>query len=120
MLKLLAVFVVAAASVWFFVTQGQPAAPQGRSVTTPAPTAAAGQQRVEVTEETLTDRLNQRLTGQPFGSKPLGPATLSHLNAQLQGGQLLTNGDARVGSTSVPVSVTGRVDMQDARPVVVV
>ena len=89
---------------------------------TPVPTAPpqAGQQRVELTEQALTDQLNASMAGRPFGSTPLGQATLTHLTAQLQSGQMVTNGDAQVGSTSVPVSVTGRVDMQDAKPVVVV
>jgi hypothetical protein len=101
-------------------------ATQDRAASAVAPTAAPtvapqpGQQQVEVTEQTLTDELNASMAGRPFGSTPLGPATLTHLTAKLQSGQMVTDGDAQVGSTSVPVSVTGRVDVQDAKPVVVV
>jgi hypothetical protein len=81
-------------------------------------TAAPGEQRLELTEQTLTDQLNQRLAGQPLGDTPLGPATLTHLTAQLKPEQLVTNGDAAVGSTSVPVSITSRMSVQSGRIVV--
>jgi hypothetical protein len=80
-----------------------------------APTAAAGEQRLELTEQALTDRLNQRMAGQPLGDTPLGPASVTHLAAQLKTGQMLASGDAKVGSTSVSVSVTSRLDVQGGR-----
>jgi len=86
----------------------------------PAPTAASGQVRLELTQQTLTDQLNQRLDGQPMGTTPLGAATLTHITAQLNNGQMLTTGDAQVGSVSVPVSVTSTMQVQDERVLVVV
>jgi hypothetical protein len=83
-----------------------------------APPAGRDQQRLEITEQSLTDQLNQEMDGQPLGTTPLGQATLSHLDTRLQAGQIVTTGDARVGAFSVPVSATGRIDVQDGRPVV--
>lgn len=86
----------------------------------PAPPPASGEERIELTQSALTDRLTQRLVGQPMGSTPLGSATLTRVSAQLTNGQMLTTGDAQVGSTSVPVSITGHMDLQSGRPLVIV
>jgi|SRR5579859_6382254 len=86
----------------------------------PTPNVTSGEQRLEITEQTLTERLNERLVGRTFGDTPLGPATLTNLAARLSNGQMFTTGEAQAGSTSVPVSVTSHVLVQSGRPLVVV
>jgi hypothetical protein len=108
-------------AVGYVSTQHSPSAlPTLVAAQPPAPNAANGEQRLELTEQTLTERLNQRLVGQPPVNTPLGPAILTHVTAQLKNGQLVTTGDAQVGSTSVPVSVTSHMLVQSSRTVVLV
>jgi hypothetical protein len=87
-----------------------------------APTPAAGEQSFEITEAQLTDALSRRLVGRPLGTTPLGTATLQRLNVQLRNNnnQIQADGDAQVGSGSVPVQMTSHVDVRDGRPLVVV
>lgn len=119
MLKLIVVVIaLVLAGLWY--VGGSPAVPRDSDRPAPPPTPAASELSVELTQETLTERMNQRLAGQPLGETPLGPATLSRLTAQLKPGQILATGDAQVLGTSVPVSVTGHVDMQAGKPLVVI
>ena len=85
-----------------------------------APTPAADEQSIELTETQLSDALSQRLVGQALGSTPLGPATLQRLGVQLRNGQIQASGDAQVGGSTVPVTMTSHVDVQDGRPLAVV
>ena len=96
-----------------------PAVPQ-TSPTSVLPTPAAGQEAVAITEAQLNDAISERMVGQPFGDTPAGPATLQRVQTHLANGVIQADGDARVGSSTVPVSMTSRVDVQNGRPVVVV
>ena len=127
MLKLLfALAVLAIAGTAFYVYQGgstaRPAIPtvvtDASSGSRPAPTVAAGEVSVDVTEATLSKQLNDQLAGKPVGNTPLGQATLKNMAVQLKPGQMVTNGEASVGSTTLPVSATSTVDVQSGRPVV--
>src|SRR3954451_7976681 len=105
MLKVLLVagLVVVVAGFWF--VRGSAGVPQSASpVAAAAPTAAAGDGTVELTESALSDHLNDQLAGQPLGDTPLGKATLTRLTTQLKPDQLVANGDAQVGGRSVPVT----------------
>jgi hypothetical protein len=86
----------------------------------PVSVQAPGQQTVQLTEDELTRQLNDKLVGQPLGSTPMGPATLTRITAQLTNGHLLANGDASVASASVPVSLTASGAAQNGRAVVTV
>ena len=88
--------------------------------TNPPPTPAPDEVAVEITDATLTEQLNARLSGQPIGDTPLGPASLRRLNVELHPGQMLTTGDAQIGATTVPLTITSGVDLRNGRPVVVV
>ncbi len=126
MLKLLlSIAALMLGAVGYFFTQHPASAvptpePVQVAAQLPAPTTATGEQRLELAEQTLTDRLNQRLVGQPLGNTALGPSTLTHISAELKSGQLVTTGDAQVGSISVPVSVTSHMVAQGGRTLVVV
>jgi hypothetical protein len=104
------------AGVWY--VGGSPAVPRDTDQFAPPPTPRTGELSFELTEATLAERLNQRLAGQPLGETPLGPATLTRLTTKLKPGQILATGDAQVAGTSVPVAVTGHLDIQDGRPLV--
>ncbi|SRR6266540_3294546 len=99
---------------------GSAAIPQGMSQFAPAPTPAAGEVSFELTQSQLSERMRQQLVGQSLGETPLGTATLTKLNCELKPNQLIANGDAEVGGKTVPVSMTGHVDMQANKPVVIV
>jgi hypothetical protein len=88
--------------------------------TPPAPTAAARDQTVVITEAMLDDALTHQLVGHPLGSTPMGPATLQRVQTHLGNGQIQANGDARVGTSTVPVSISSRVDLENGKPVVTV
>jgi hypothetical protein len=122
LLKLIVVLAALALGAVGYVSTQHSAPPPATPVAAQAPAAnaAAGEQRLEITEQTLTERLNQRLVGRTLGNTPLGPATLTNLAAKLTSGQMVTTGDAQVGSTSVPVSVTSHIVVQGGRPLVVV
>ena len=104
---------IAAGAGWM-MNSAQPAIPA-----TPTPTAVAatkaGEQRVEIGEAELSQRLGQRLVGQPLGSTPLGPATLKRLSIQLINGHIAADGDAEVGSTSAPISIIATPGMANNR-----
>src|SRR5438034_2081233 len=106
--------VVVLAGLWF--VRGSAMVPDSASQVAPAPTAASGEVTVELTEAALTDHLNDQLAGQSLGETPLGKATLTRLTTQLRPNQLVANGDAQVGGKTVPVSMTGHVDMESGRP----
>jgi hypothetical protein len=110
--------VVVLAGMWY--VGGSPAVPQDTDHVAPPPTPGPSELSFELTQATLTERLNQRLAGQPLGDTPLGPATLTRMSAQLKPGQIVASGDAQAGGASVPVSVTGHVDMQAGRPQVII
>jgi hypothetical protein len=101
-------------------TQPQAQPQQQAAAAQVAPTPAADEQSIELSESQLSDALSQRLVGRALGSTPLGPATLERLAVQLRNGQILANGDAQVGGSTVPVTMTGHVDVQDGRPLAVV
>jgi hypothetical protein len=86
----------------------------------PAPTARPDEVSFELTEDQLTERLNQRLAGQSLGQTPLGTATLQRIEAEVQNGQVLANGAAAVAGQTVPVTLAGHVDLQGGKPIVVV
>lgn len=90
------------------------------SVATDQPTAvgaAPGQQTIQITESELSQQLTQQLSGQSLGSTPLGPATLSRITTHLSDGELQADGDARAGSTSVPVSLKASGMARDGRAI---
>jgi hypothetical protein len=101
------------------VVSGSAAMPQGLSRLAPPPTPRPDELSFELTDSTLTQRL-QPLVGQPLGDTPLGRATLISLSTQIKPNQLVANGEARVGDRTVPVSFAGHVDVQSGRPLVVV
>jgi hypothetical protein len=88
--------------------------------TSPLPTPAPNEVSVEVTDAALTDQLNARLGGQVLGDTPLGPASLRSVTVEFSNGQVLTTGEAQAGRTTVPVTATSTIDLQDGQPVVVV
>lgn len=96
----------------------------GRDTSSPPPASAStvqpqtGEQTIQITEADLNQRLSQKLVGQPLGSTPLGTATLERITTQLTGGHLRANGDAKVGATSVPVSLTASGTVQNGRAIV--
>jgi uncharacterized protein YpmS len=98
----------------------------GRSVTpaTPATSAAIaaapGDQTIEITEAELNQRLNQKLVGQSLGNTPMGAATLQDIKTTLADGHVVANGDAQVGSATVPVSLTASGSVQNGRAIVTV
>ena len=104
MLKLLAAAVVIVlAAIGFLMKPG--ASPVDRPAPTVVPaTPGAGDQTVIITEAMLDD----------------GPATLMSVQTHLANGQIQANGDAAVGSSTVPVSMSSRVDLQNGKPVVTV
>jgi hypothetical protein len=81
---------------------------------------AAGDVRVELTEDALTDRLNQRLAGQSLGSTPLGAATLKTLEARLRTGQMQVDGNAQIAGREVPLTLSSKLEVEGGRPVVTV
>src|SRR5207302_358335 len=95
---------------------GRAPMPNAQTATITAP----GEQTIEVTEATLTNELNRRFAGQSLGSTPLGQATLEHLDAQLRSGQMTATGNAQVGATNVPVSMSGHMDVESGHALVVV
>ena len=115
--KLAALVVVGAlaAAVWFAGVGRVASAPPSATLQ-PGP----GERTIQLTESDLNQRLSQRLVGQPLGSTPLGTATLESISTQLTDGHLIANGDARVASTSVPVTLTARGSVQNGRAVVTV
>jgi hypothetical protein len=120
MVKLLLVvgLVVVVAGLWF--VRGSAVVPDSASQVAPPPTAASGEVTVELTEAALSNHLNEQLAGQPLGDTPLGKATLTRLTTQLRPNQLVANGDAQVAGKSVPVTMTGHVDMESGRPLAIV
>jgi hypothetical protein len=115
MVKVLLVvgLVVVVAGLWF--VRGSGAVPESASRVAP-PAPASGEVTVELTERALSDHLNEQLAGQSLGDTPLGKATLTRLTMQLMPNQLVANGDAQVAGKTVPVSMTGHVDMESGRP----
>ena len=96
-----------------------PTEPPGAATSGAAPAAitpAPGDVVVQVDEATLTRRLNAVLSGVSVGDTPLGPATVRDVTAQLRGGQVVAIGTAQIGPTSLPVSLTGRIDVLSGRP----
>lgn len=118
MLKLLI-----AAGIIVLIGLGALAAPRPSDTAAPTPvvpSAAAGEQTIEITESMLDDVLSHQLVGQPLGSTPLGAATLKRVQTHLTNGEIRADGDAAVGSSTVPVSVSSRVDVSDGHAIVTV
>jgi hypothetical protein len=88
--------------------------------TAPLPTPAPNEFSVEVTDAALTEQLNARLAGQSLGDTPLGPASLRRVGVEFRNSQVLTSGDAQVGATSVPLSLSSTIDLVAGKPVVAV
>jgi DUF2993 family protein len=85
---------------------------------TPA-AAKPGEETVQITESELSQRLQQQVVGQALGTTPMGPATLTRINStRLSDGHLQADGDARVASTTVPVSLSASASAKDGRAVV--
>lgn len=81
--------------------------------------AQPGEQTVQITEAELSQRLQQQVVGQSLGSTPIGPATLTRISsARLADGHLQADGDARVASTTVPVSLSATATAKNGRAVV--
>jgi hypothetical protein len=93
-------------------------APESATATQPATKPAAGDVQVEVTENALTDRLNQRLAGQSLGSTPIGAATFQTLEARLRSGKMQVDGSAQVAGRDVPLTMSSTVEVESGRPVV--
>jgi len=126
---LLAAVVVAVAAIGFMVRTAATPAGQQPAATAPAATPAAtaiaarpasGDQTVVITEAMLDDALTRQLVGHPLGSTPMGPATLQRVQTHLANGQIQANGDALVGGSTVPVSMSSRVDVANGKPIVTV
>lgn len=83
-----------------------------------APRPTPGDQTIQITESDLNQRLNERLVGQPLGETPLGQATLTRIRAQLADGHLKADGEAHIGSASVPVSMTASSTVDNGRALV--
>ena len=121
MIKVLLVLViVAVAGVVWTTSSGRFAGVMAQAAPQPttANAASAGQQTIEIREADLTQRLRQQLVGQQLGNTPLGPATLTSITAHLLDGHLQADGDAQVGSASVPVSLTASSVAQDGKALV--
>lgn len=98
---------------------GQPPASSAQpSPTTATPTASPGQVSVDVSEGALTDRLNSSLVGRSLGPTPMGEAAVKHLAIRLTPDRVEADGDAAVGSTTVPVTLGGTVSVLGGAPVV--
>jgi DUF2993 family protein len=116
-LALIVVVGAVAAAVWFAgIGRGAPSA--DRSAATPQ--ATPGEQTIQLTEADLNQRLTQQLVGQPLGNTPLGTATLESISTQLTDGHLIANGDAKLASTRVPVTLTATGSVENGRAVVTV
>ena len=117
-LVLLVGVLVAAGAAWT-MNSAQPAVPMADSPTAaPARPTAVGEQRVEIGEAELSQRLGQALIGQPMGSTPLGQATLKRLSIRLTNGRIAANGDAEVGSASAPISMVATPSVANNRPAI--
>lgn len=81
-------------------------------------TRTPDEQSVQITESELNQVLTERMVGQSLGGTPLGAATLKRIATRLQDGRLECDGDADVGSTSVPVSLTASSTAKDGRAIV--
>jgi hypothetical protein len=82
----------------------------------PAAPPAPGEVVFEVDEATLTRQLNAGLSGVSVADTPLGPAMVRDVTAQLRAGQVVANGTAQLGPTSLPVSLATRIEVQSGRP----
>ena len=122
-LRILIVAVVGVALVVFAIggfgrVAGLVAQP-GAAAQSSAAVANPGQQTVQITESELSQRLQQQVVGQSLGSTPLGPATLTRISStRLTDGHLQADGDARVASATVPVSLSASATAKDGRAVV--
>jgi hypothetical protein len=98
---------------------GQPPAGSAQpSPTTATPTASPGQVSVDVSEAALTARLNSSVAGRSLGPTPMGEAAVKYLAIRLTPDRVQADGDAAVGSTTVPVSLGGTVSVLGGAPVV--
>ncbi len=82
------------------------------------PAAQPGETQVVVDEAMLSERVSRSVVGQPLAETPLGTAVARRVAVQLRNGQVAIDGDAQVGSSTVPVQSTGTVDPRDGRAVV--
>src|SRR5258708_146986 len=86
-----------------------PPALQSRRESLPQPSPPANRdQRFEITEANLSQRLSERLVGQSLGTTPLGAATLKRLGVELRDGQIQVTGDAQIAAATVPIWMTAR------------
>lgn len=123
MIKILAVLtlIVVVGVVYLFgptmareVASPPPSTSASTGAATPKPTDAS----VVLTEAVLTERLNQRLAGQSLGATPIGSATLGRLDARLRDGEVRLDGDMRVSSRDVPLSLSSGLNVERERAVV--
>jgi len=94
------------------------AEPQTATAQVASTQGGAGEQTLEISEAELSNMLNQRLAGRTLGTTPLGPATLQSITAHLSSDQLRAEGDALVGSATVPVTMTAGMRAESGRVVV--
>jgi LmeA-like phospholipid-binding len=115
-LAVLVVVAVVAGAGWIsgFGRAATPSAANAPISAEPGP----GEQVIRITEADLNRQLSQRLVGQPLGSTPLGAATLERITTTLADGHMVANGDAQLGSATVPVSLTASGAVQDGRALV--
>jgi hypothetical protein len=73
---------------------------------------------VSVSEATLDEHLNAALVGRDVAETPLGTARIEHVAAELREERVQISGSARAGFLSLPIVLSGDVDVVDERPVV--
>lgn len=72
----------------------------------------------EVDERTITQEAQATVVGQDVGETPLGRATVQSIDVVLENGEVVANGQAKVGALTMPYSVVGTVNVMNGRPVV--
>jgi LmeA-like phospholipid-binding len=115
-LALLIVLAVFAGATWMS-TFGRSATPSAATASTSAQPGPSDQV-IQITQADLNQRLQQKLVGQPLGSTPLGAATLERITTSLSDGHVVANGDAQLGSATVPMSLSASCTVQDGRALV--
>jgi len=119
-IKLIAFGVVLVVGFGVWAARTGHVAPQAVASQSAAVTAAPGEQTLEIGEADLSRQLSDSLVGQPIGSAPMGPATLTRITAHLTDGHLRADGDAGVAQASVPVSMTASSTVEDGHALLIV
>jgi hypothetical protein len=121
MLKLIVAGVLmSAATLAALVGHAAPAprslSPGGPAIFTPSPR----DQTFQLSDQQVTQALNQFVVGQPLGPTPLGPAALQRIVVTFRDGRIHVDGEARVSSATTRVSVTARGEVDDGRVIVTI